>query len=80
MNKKQAEEIKESIQMCKMRLKTIQPHLTDEKTALNESFNKLLIQKAVLRDKLLNKKISFLNKLIKKVKPQRRELICDFFK
>ncbi len=80
MNRKQAEEIKESIQMCKMRLKTIQPHLTDEKTALNESFNKLLIQKAVLRDKLLNKKISFLNKLIKKVKPQRRELICDFFK
>ena len=80
MNRKQAEEIKESIQMCKMRLKTIQPHLTDEKTALNESFNKLLIQKAILRDKLLNKKISFLDKLVKKVKSQKRELICDFFK
>ncbi len=80
MNRKQAEEIKESIQMCKMRLKTIQPHLTAEKTALNESFNKLLIQKAILRDKLLNKKISFLDKLVKKVKSQKRELICDFFK
>ena len=28
MNKKQIEDIKDSINMCKMRLKTIQPHLT----------------------------------------------------
>lgn len=80
MKRKKIEEIKESIQMCKMRLRTIQPHLTEEKTALNESFNKLLIEKAVLRDKLLYKNPSFLSKIIKSVKPRKKELICDYFK
>lgn len=79
MNRKKAQEIKDAIQSCKMKLLTIKPHLTDEKTALNESFNKLLIEKAILRDKLMKKDVSFLNKLIKKVKPAKKELICDYF-
>lgn len=80
MNKKQMEDIKDSINMCKMRLKTIQPHLTPEKTALNESFNKLLIEKAILRDRLMHKSPSLFQNLIKKVKPRKKELICDYFK
>ena len=44
MNTRQTENIKDSINMCKMRLKTILPHLTSEKTVLNETFNKLLIE------------------------------------
>ncbi|MBQ4123725.1 hypothetical protein IJD44_08425 [bacterium] len=79
MNKKQAEEIKEAIQTCKLRLLTIKPHLTDEKTALNESFNKLLIEKAILRDKLMRKDTTFIEKLAKKIKPRKKELICDYF-
>ena len=79
MNKKKSEEIKESIQICKMRLLTIKPHLTDDKTALNESFNKLLIEKAILRDKLMRKAPSFVEKLMKKIKPKKKELICDYF-
>ena len=80
MNKKQAEDIKDAINMCKMRLKTIQPHLTPEKTTLNETFNKLLIEKAILRDKLLNKSPSFLSRLARKVNFGKKELICDYFK
>ena len=80
MNKKQIEDIQDSINMCKMRLKTIQPHLTPEKTALNESFNKLLIEKAILRDRLMQKNKSIFSSLLKKVKPQKKELICDYFK
>lgn len=80
MNKKQIEDIQDSINMCKMRLKTIQPHLTPEKTALNESFNKLLIEKAILRDRLKQKNKSIFSSLLKKVKPQKKELICDYFK
>lgn len=79
MNKKKAEEIKEAIQTCKMRLLTIKPHLSDDKTALNESFNRLLIEKAVLRDKLMRKNPSFFSILAKKIKPQEKELICDYF-
>lgn len=80
MNKKQIDEIKNSIQMCKMRLTTIKPHLTAEKISLNESFNKLLIEKAILRDKLMHKSPSFLSKIIKKFNPGKKELICDYFK
>ena len=79
MNRKQKEQIKNSIRMCKLRLETIKPHLTDEKYMLNESFNKLLIEKAILRDKLLNKEPSFLAKLIKRT-TNKKELICDYFK
>ena len=70
MNKRQQDEIKSSIRMCKLRLQTIQPHLTDDKPVLNESFNRLLIEKAVLRDKLMHKEPSFLSKLARKVKIQ----------
>lgn len=80
MNKKQIEDIQDSINMCKMRLKTIQPHLTPEKTALNESFNKLLIEKAILRDRLMHKSPSLFKNLIKKVTSHKKELICDYFK
>ena len=79
MNKQKIEDIKSEINMCNMRLKTIMPHLTAEKTALNESFNKLLIQKAILRDKLAHKSPSFLEKITKKFR-NKHELICDYFK
>ena len=46
------EEIQNSINICKAKLKTILPHLTDEKPCLNITFNKLLIEKAILKDKL----------------------------
>lgn len=81
MNAKQKEEIKNSIQICKMRLRTIQPHLTDEKTSLNETFNKLLIEKAILKDKLTRKETPFFSRLAKKVRSNgKKELICDYFK
>lgn len=80
MNKREAENIQNAINMCKMRLKTIQPHLTPEKTTLNETFNRLLIEKAILRDKLLKKSPSFLTKLARKVNMGKKELICDYFK
>ncbi len=75
------EEIKESLNTCKLKLHTIMPHLKDEKSQLNETFNKLLIEKAILRDKLMKKNTcSFLSKIIKKVRNNKKELICDYFK
>ncbi|MBQ9245242.1 hypothetical protein IJ182_03135 [bacterium] len=80
MNRKQKENIKNSIRMCKLRLQTIKPHLTEEKYALNESFNKLLIEKAILRDKLMRKEPSFVEKITRKFRSNKHELICDYFK
>ncbi len=79
MNKKQKEEIKNSIDMCMNRLRTIHPHLSEEKTLLNESFNKLLIEKAILKQKLHPKKMSVISKILKKIGASKRELICDYF-
>ena len=79
MNKHKIEDIKAEINICNMRLKTIMPHLTQDKVALNESFNRLLIQKAVLKDKLTYKSPSFIQKISKKFS-NNRELICDYFK
>ena len=80
MNRKQYKDIKDSIKICTQKLRTIKPHLTDEKYTLNESFNKLLIEKAILRDKLINKSPSFISGLIKKIGINKKEFICDYFK
>jgi len=80
MNKKQAQELKNSIRICGMKLETIRPHLKGEKPILNESYNQILIQKAILRDKLQHKEPSFFTKLMKKLNNPKKELICDYFK
>lgn len=80
MKKSEKDKIRNSIRMCKLRLETIKPHLTEEKHALNESFNKLLIEKAILRDKLLKKELSLFGKILKKINSGKKELICDYFK
>lgn len=79
MNKKEIESIKDSIKMHNNRLRTIQPHLKEDNSTLNETFNKLLIEKAVLRDKLNHKAPSLFTKIVKKIKGGKRELICDYF-
>jgi predicted RNase H-like nuclease (RuvC/YqgF family) len=80
MNKREIQDIKDNIKMYKKRLSTIQPHLSPEKYTLNETFNKLLVEKAILRDKLTNKAPTFFNKLLRKLNANKRELICDYFK
>lgn len=79
MNRKEIESIKDSIKMHNNRLRTIQPHLKEENITLNETFNKLLIEKAILRDKLNSKTPSLFSKIVKKLKSSKKELICDYF-
>ena len=81
MYKKEVNDIKNSISMCQMRLQAIMPYLGDNKPLLNENFNKLLIEKAILRDKLIKKKTPLFVKLAEKIIPNnKKELICDYFK
>ncbi len=79
MNKQQINKIKDSIRTCNLKLQTIKPHLGDNKPVLNENFNKILIEKAILRDKLLHKEVPLLTKLARKING-KKELICDYFK
>lgn len=80
MNKKQIKDIKDSIRLCNIKLSTILPHLTEDKKILNKNYNQILIEKAVLRDKLMCKQPSFIEKIFKKINGNKKELICDYFK
>ncbi len=79
MNNKTKEELKDALRRCKLKLNTLKPHLKEDKTFLNESYNKLLIEKAILKEKIMHKEPSFLMKLVKKIQHNKKELICDYF-
>ena len=79
MKKEDLNNIKESIMMCKIRLRNMQPYIkTSEK--ISQSYNKVLIEKAVLREKALHKEPTLMEKLVRKVAPRKKKLICDYFK
>ena len=79
MKKEDLNTIKESIMMCKIRLRNMQPYIkTSEK--ISQSYNKVLIEKAILREKALHKEPTLMEKLVRKVTPRKKKLICDYFK
>ncbi len=81
MTKKETIELKNSINMCNIKLRAIMPYLKDNKPAINRSFNQILIEKAVLRDKLKNKETPLFIKLARKINANKKDkLICDYFK
>ena len=64
-----------------MRLKSMLPLLSENKPKLNQKFNQILIEKAILREKLIQIETPIFLKLAKKIIPQQKEkLICDYFK
>ena len=81
MKKREADRIRNLIRMCEVKLHRLEPYLNGEKPALNEAYNKILIEKAVLRDKLQQKELHFLAKFADRLIPKmEKNLICDYFK
>jgi len=79
MKKEDLNTIKESIMMCKIRLRNMQPYIkTSEK--ISQTYNKVLVEKAVLREKVLHKEPTLMQKLTRKFAPKKKKLICDYFK
>ena len=83
MSKQETAKIRQALNMCKIKIKTILPYLGENKPILNQTYNKLLIDKAVLNDKLRKINPPFFIRLINKLKintnmPKKR-LICDYF-
>ena len=79
MKKEDLNTIKESIMMCKIRLRNMQPYIkTSEK--ISQTYNKVLVEKAILREKVLHKEPTFMQKLTRKFTPRKKKLICDYFK
>jgi len=80
MNKRESDKIKLAIQMCEVKIQKLAPYIKDNKPALNQEYNRLLIEKAVLKDKLKNKKVPLFEKLARKIFKREKTLICDYFK
>lgn len=80
MNNKKRNELKNSIRICNLKINTIRKHLNDDKPMLNESYNRLLIEKAALCAELNTKKKSVLSELMRKICKPQKQLICDYFK
>lgn len=79
MNNSEAQKIRGSVKMCEIKLERIRPLLKGNKPLLNAAYNRILIDKAVLCDKLKRKnRLGFIEK-VKKLFNRKKELICDWF-
>ncbi len=78
MKQNEIDNIKHSMVFCQMRLKNLKPHI-ESSTSLNEIYNKVLIEKAVLREKLKQENTSVFEKLLNKFFRKKNKKICDYF-
>ena len=80
MSNKSIKKLKSSISECEMKLNAIAPHLSENKPILNRKFNQLLVEKAVLYDKLKKENVPLFAKFVAKFHPKlKKERICDYF-
>ena len=78
MKQNEIDSIRHAMLCCQMRLKNLQPHI-ESSANLSEIYNRVLIEKAVLRNELNIKKPSFLGKIIKGLFTKKEKRICDYF-
>ncbi len=78
MKQNEIDNIRHAMLCCQMRLKNLKPHI-ENSANLSEIYNRVLIEKAVLRDDLIVQKVSFLNKLFKRFFVKSEKRICDYF-
>lgn len=79
MKNENAEKIKHDILLCKMRLKTLEPHIQNSPN-LSEIYNKVIIEKACLRENLKqHRKPTLFDKFKTLFANKREKRICDYF-
>ena len=82
MNEKENKQrLKQTMAMLKIKIENLKPHIeTSER--LNGMYNKLLIEKAIIKNELdnLNKaKPSLIERFTKLIRPKNKALISDYF-
>lgn len=78
MKQNEIDNIKHAMMLCQMRLKNLQPHL-EHSSNLSEIYNRVLVEKAILRNELTQEKPSFFEKIINKLVVRKKKRICDYF-
>ena len=82
MNEKENKKrLKQTLAMLKMKIDNLKPHI-ETSDRLNGMYNKLLIEKAIIKNEIdsLNKsKPGLFEKLTKLIRPKNKTLISDYF-
>ena len=73
-----SKELQKEIDLCKIKLANLQNRL-DESEEANTVYNRLLVEKAVLEDRLKKKPERLFKKIKELFATNKEKRICDFF-
>ncbi len=79
MNKKEVDDLKKSIQEKEVQLAKLKVHV-DKSSICSDLYNKVVLEKAILKKELQDVENNTLTSKIKKIIPRKKTLICDYFK
>lgn len=78
MKQNEIDNIRHAMILCQMRLRNLKPHI-ENSANLSEIYNKVLIEKAILRKKVTDSKDTFFKRMFHKFFLKKEKLICDYF-
>ncbi|HNW25810.1 MAG TPA: hypothetical protein PLG15_05755 [Candidatus Gastranaerophilaceae bacterium] len=79
MNKKDVDDLKKTIQEKEVQLAKLKAHV-DKSSICSDLYNKVVLEKAILKKELQDVENNTLTSKIKKIIPRKKTLICDYFK
>lgn len=78
MKQNEIDNIRHAMLLCQMRLKNLQPHI-EHSANLSEIYNRVLVEKAILRNELTGEKDSFIKTIVDKFFKKKEKRICDYY-
>lgn len=78
MKQTEIDNIKHAMMLCQMRLRNLRPHI-EHSANLSEIYNKVLVEKAVLRNEITKEKDSFIKMFVNKFFTKGQKRICDYY-
>lgn len=78
MKQNEIDNIKHAMLLCNMRLRNLQPHI-EHSSNLSEIYNRVLVEKAILRNELTGERHSFIEKIVNKFFKKKEKRICDYY-
>jgi len=79
VNKKDVDDLKKTIQEKEVQLAKLKAHV-DKSSICSDLYNKVVLEKAILKKELQDVENNTLTSKIKKIIPRKKTLICDYFK
>ncbi len=80
-NREKQKRLKQTMALLKIKIENLKPHV-ESSDRINSMYNKMLIEKAIVKNELDNlgrKKTGLFEKLFKLVRPKNKKLISDYF-